>query len=64
MVHVVAEGEQPKSVPEPMALPTTDGKASPTVLPGAPAALHKTPHQEAQRKQASSSAFVLPKRPK
>ena len=36
VVHVVAEGEQPKSVPEPMALPTTDGKASPTVLTSAP----------------------------
>ena len=42
VVHVVAEGEQPKSVPEPMALPTTDGKASPTVLTSAPGALHRT----------------------
>lgn len=36
VVHIVAEGEQPKSVPEPMALPTADEKVSPTVLTGAP----------------------------
>jgi peptidoglycan-N-acetylglucosamine deacetylase len=36
VVHVVAEGERPKSVPELMALPTTDEKVSPTVLTSAP----------------------------
>jgi peptidoglycan/xylan/chitin deacetylase (PgdA/CDA1 family) len=36
VVHVVAEGERPKSVPELMALPTTDEKVSPTVRTSAP----------------------------
>jgi hypothetical protein len=36
VVHVVAGGERPKSVPELMALPITDGTASPTVLASAP----------------------------
>src|SRR5215813_12668472 len=36
VVHVVAAGEQPKSVPELMASPTTDGTASPTALASAP----------------------------
>ena len=36
VVHVVAEGKRPKSVPELTALPTTDGRASPTALTNAP----------------------------
>src|SRR5262245_15586857 len=36
VVHVVAGGEQPKSAPELMVSPTTDGTASPTALAGAP----------------------------
>jgi len=36
VVHVVAAGERPKSVPELMASPTSDGTASPTALTGAP----------------------------
>jgi peptidoglycan-N-acetylglucosamine deacetylase len=36
VVHVVAAGERPKSIPELMALPTTGGKALPTVLTKAP----------------------------
>jgi hypothetical protein len=40
VVHVVAAGERPKSVPELMASPTTDGTASPTALTGAPSGAH------------------------
>src|SRR5215475_2204218 len=36
VVHVVAAGERPKSIPELMALPATDEKASPTELTKAP----------------------------
>jgi peptidoglycan/xylan/chitin deacetylase (PgdA/CDA1 family) len=36
VVHVVAAGDQPKSVPELMASPATDRSASPTVLTSAP----------------------------
>src|SRR3974390_329103 len=36
VVHVVAAGERPQSVPEVMALPITDGRISPTVLTNAP----------------------------
>jgi hypothetical protein len=35
VVHVVAAGERPKSVPELMALPATDGRVSPTALSSA-----------------------------
>jgi hypothetical protein len=38
VVHVVAAGEQPKSVPELMASPATDRSASPTMLSTPPAA--------------------------
>ena len=40
VVHVVAAGERPKSVPELMALPTTDGTVSPTVLTSVPRGDH------------------------
>src|SRR5215510_12532123 len=40
VVHVVAAAEQPKSVPELMASPTTDGTAPPTVLTSAPSGDH------------------------
>jgi peptidoglycan/xylan/chitin deacetylase (PgdA/CDA1 family) len=36
VVHVVAGGERPKSIPEPIASPAPDGKASPTELTKAP----------------------------
>jgi peptidoglycan/xylan/chitin deacetylase (PgdA/CDA1 family) len=36
VVHVVAGGERPKSIPELMALPATDGRALPTELTNAP----------------------------
>ena len=36
VVHVVADGERPKLIPELIALPTSDGKASPTALTNAP----------------------------
>src|SRR5215475_1737108 len=36
VVHVVAGGERPKSIPEPIASPAPDGKASPTELTNAP----------------------------
>ena len=36
VVHVVAEGERPTSIPEPIASSTSDGKASPTALTNAP----------------------------
>jgi peptidoglycan/xylan/chitin deacetylase (PgdA/CDA1 family) len=36
VVHVVAAGERPKLIPELIALPTSDGKASPTALTNAP----------------------------
>ena len=36
VVHVAPAGERPQSVPELMALPTTDGRISPTVLTSAP----------------------------
>ena len=36
VVHVVAVGERPKSIPELMASPAPDGKASPTELTKAP----------------------------
>ena len=39
VVHVVAAGERPKSLPELMALPATDGGVFPTVLTNAPAAI-------------------------
>ncbi|MGE5774016.1 MAG: polysaccharide deacetylase family protein [Hyphomicrobiales bacterium] len=40
VVHVVAAGERPKSLPELMALPTTDGRISPTGLTSAPSGDH------------------------
>jgi len=52
VVHVVAAGERPKSVPELMALPATDGRALPS-LPQRRSYFDrptKPPHQEAQRK--------------
>jgi hypothetical protein len=36
VVHVTAAGERPKSIPELIALPATDGGASPTELTNAP----------------------------
>ena len=66
VVHVVAAGERPKSIPELMALPASDGKALPTALTNAPsgddALTTRQNHriQEAQGKQASSGAFVVP----
>jgi hypothetical protein len=36
VVHVMAAGERPKSIPELMALPATDGRVSPTELASAP----------------------------
>ena len=36
IVHVVAVGERPKSIPELMASPAPDGKSSPTELTKAP----------------------------
>jgi peptidoglycan/xylan/chitin deacetylase (PgdA/CDA1 family) len=40
VVHVVAAGERPKSVPELVAQPTIDGTGSPTVLTSAPSGDH------------------------
>ena len=40
VVHVVAAGERPKSLPELMALPTTGGRISPTGLTSAPSGDH------------------------
>lgn len=40
VVHVVAAGERSKSLPELMALPTTDGRISPTGLTSAPSGDH------------------------
>jgi peptidoglycan/xylan/chitin deacetylase (PgdA/CDA1 family) len=59
VVHVVAEGEQPKSVPEPMAaLPTTDGKASPTVLTSAPRGTqHRVKKHSASRHYPAHSYY-------
>jgi hypothetical protein len=51
MVHVVAAGERPESVPESIAQPTPDGKVSPTMLAGAPS---DTRQKHRIRKQAAS----------
>ena len=40
VVHVVVAGERPKSIPELMALPASDGKAVPTELTNAPSGDH------------------------
>jgi hypothetical protein len=70
VVHVVAAGERPTSIPEPIVSSTSDWKAStanPTNARQRRSCFDhstKPPHQETQRKQASSGALVLPKRPK
>jgi peptidoglycan/xylan/chitin deacetylase (PgdA/CDA1 family) len=56
VVHVVAAGEQPKSVPELMASPATDRSASPTVLTNAPSgdhALTARPNHRVKKRNAS-----------
>jgi peptidoglycan-N-acetylglucosamine deacetylase len=56
VVHVVAGGERPKSVPELMAMPASDGRASPTVLINAPSGDHvSTARQNHRTKKHSAS---------
>ena len=40
VVHVMAAGERPKSIPELMALPASDGRALPSELTNAPSSDH------------------------
>jgi peptidoglycan/xylan/chitin deacetylase (PgdA/CDA1 family) len=51
VVHVVAAGERPKSAPELIALPATDGKVPPTVLASAP----NEPRQKHRMRKHSAS---------
>jgi hypothetical protein len=56
VVHVVAAGEQPKSVPELMASPATDRSVAPTVLTNAPSgdhALIARPNHRIKKRNAS-----------
>ena len=53
VVHVVAAGEQPKSVPELIASPSTDRSASPTVLTSSDHALTTRRHHRIKRHSAS-----------
>jgi peptidoglycan/xylan/chitin deacetylase (PgdA/CDA1 family) len=56
VVHVVAAGERPKSIPELMALPASDGRAVPTVLTNAPSGDHAlTARQNHRIKKHSAS---------
>jgi len=60
VVHVVAEGERPKSVPELMASPTTDEKLSPTVLTSAPSGTqqnHRIKKHSARRHRPAHSYY-------
>src|SRR5215475_2940532 len=60
VVHVVAAGEQPKSVPELMASPTTDGTASPTALASAPISAsqsHRTKKRSASKHHPAHSYY-------
>src|SRR5215467_7537109 len=60
VVHVVAAGEQPKSVPELMASPTTDGMASPTALTGASSSAsqnHRIKKHSASRRHPTHSYY-------
>jgi hypothetical protein len=59
VVHVVAAGEQPKSVPELMASPATDRSASPTVLTNTPSgdrALTARQHHRIKKRSVSRHA--------
>jgi len=49
VVHVVAAGERPKSIPELMALPASDGKALPTELTNAPSGDHASTTRQNSR---------------
>jgi len=60
VVHVVAAGEQPKSVPEIMASPTTDGTASATALASAPSSAsqsHRTKRHSAGKHHPAHSYY-------
>src|SRR5215831_16537298 len=60
VVHVVAAGEQPKSVPEIMASPTTDGTASPTALASVPISAsqsHRTKRHSAGKHHPAHSYY-------
>ena len=60
VVHVVAAGEQPKSVPELMASPATDRSASPTVLTSAPSVDHALTIRRHHRIKRHSASKLLP----
>jgi peptidoglycan/xylan/chitin deacetylase (PgdA/CDA1 family) len=49
VVHVVADGERPKSIPELIALPASDGKALPTELTNAASGDHTLATRQNQR---------------
>ena len=55
-VHVVAGGERPKSLPELMALPATDGGALPTVLTNAPGGDHALTTRRNHRSKKRSAS--------
>jgi len=60
VVHVVAAGERPKSVPELMASPTPDGMASPASLTGAPSSAsqnHGIKKHSASRRHPTHSYY-------
>ena len=64
VVHVVAAGERPKLIPELMPCPPLTESFADRAHQRPQRRSAQPPYQEAQRKQASSSAFVVPKRPK
>jgi peptidoglycan/xylan/chitin deacetylase (PgdA/CDA1 family) len=55
VVQVVAAGEQPKSVPELVALPTTDGKVLPAALTNAPSGDHALTARQTHRTKKRST---------
>src|SRR5215510_6417846 len=60
VVHVVTAGEQPKSVPELMASPTSDGTASSTALASAPSGTsqsHRTKKHSASKHHPAHSYY-------
>ena len=56
VVHVVAAGERPKSLPELMALPATDGGVFPTVLTNAPGGDHALTTRRNHRSKKRSAS--------
>ena len=58
VVHVMAAGERPQSIPELMALPASDEKAPPADLTNAPAAIAVTARQTHRIKKREVSELI------